>query len=144
MIKTFRGKLADGEQDTIRLSSNNGLRGYKIMKFEVMTGDTVGSIENASLVALWKYEQDTVSGTVSFDDPNLLAAADYRQHDNEGYGITGTNIIFENEVFNQDIYITHKDLNLGASMNYYLELEQMKLDLSEATVATLKDMRGSN
>jgi hypothetical protein len=27
-------------------------------------------------------------------------------------------------------------------MNYYLELEQVKLDLNEATVATLKDMRG--
>jgi len=144
MIKTFRGLLADGAQRTIRLSTNNGLRGYRIKKFEVMTGDDVGSIENASLLALWKYEQDTVSGSVSFDNPNLLAAADYRQHDNEGYGITATNIIFENEIFNQDIFITHKDLNTDASMNYYIELELISLDLGEATVATLKDMRGSS
>jgi hypothetical protein len=27
-------------------------------------------------------------------------------------------------------------------MNYYIELEKVKLDLNEATVATLKDMRG--
>ena len=32
---------------------------------------------------------------------------------------------------------------IGKTMNYYIELEQVKLDLNEATVATLKDMRGA-
>ena len=40
--------------------------------------------------------------------------------------------------FNQDIYITCKS---SGNMNYYMELEQIKLDLNENTVATLKDIR---
>jgi len=34
MIKTFRGLLADGGQDRIRLSTIKGKVGYKIAKFE--------------------------------------------------------------------------------------------------------------
>jgi len=44
-------------------------------------------------------------------------------------------------VVNQDIYITHIDTNGAIPCNYYIELEQVKLDLSENTVATLKDIR---
>ena len=47
-------------------------------------------------------------------------------------------------VFNQDIYIAHKDYNSGEEINYHLELEQIRLDLNEATVATLKDMRATS
>ena len=43
--------------------------------------------------------------------------------------------------FNQDIYVTMKDSSTGESCNYYIELEQMKLNLDEQTVATLKDIR---
>jgi hypothetical protein len=32
--------------------------------------------------------------------------------------------------------------NGSEDCNYYLELEQIKLDLNQSTVATLKDMRG--
>ena len=46
-----------------------------------------------------------------------------------------------NEIFNQDIYITHVDSDASAPINYYIELEQIKLDLNENTVATLKDIR---
>jgi len=114
-----------------------------------MTADIPGSIESVNLVALFKYKQvnaageSTVPEIVSFDDPTLLAAIDYRQHDNEAYGVVGNTVIFDNEVFNQDVFITNKDMLVGAKINYYLELEQFKLDISEASVATLKDMRGS-
>ena len=140
-IKTFRGKLADGAIDKISLHTNNGTTGYRIKKFQAMTGDAVGGMESASLVAIYKTVQTTASNEVDFSDQTLLAAIDYRQHTNEGYGITGANIIFDQEVFNQDIYITHKDSNTGASMNYYIELEQVTLRLDENTVATLKDIR---
>ena len=33
------------------------------------------------------------------------------------------------------------DVEVGESVNYYIELEQIKLDLNENTVATLKDIR---
>ena len=50
-------------------------------------------------------------------------------------------VIFDNEIFNQDIYITHTDNKNAESINYYIELEQIKLDLNQNTVATLKDIR---
>jgi len=51
-------------------------------------------------------------------------------------------IIFDQEIFNQDIYIGNQDVaGSNSKINYYIELEQMKLDLSENTVATLKDIR---
>jgi hypothetical protein len=142
MIKTFKGKLDDLQIKTIRLGTNNGLTGYKIKKFQVISADTVGSIESANLIAVFKEDPGTAPGSVNFNSPLVLAAIDYRQHDNEGYGIVANNIVFEGEVFNQDIFISNKDNNTGAAMNYYLELEMIKLDINEATVATLKDMRG--
>ena len=45
--------------------------------------------------------------------------------------------------FNQDIYITLRCHNAAADVNYYIELEQVKLDLNENTVATLKDIRNN-
>ena len=44
-------------------------------------------------------------------------------------------------IFNQDIYLTHLESQGSSAVNYYLELEQIKLDLNENTVATLKDIR---
>ena len=44
--------------------------------------------------------------------------------------------------FNQDIFLTSSiNGSAGLEMNYYLELEQVKLDLNQNTVATLKDIR---
>jgi len=140
-IKSFRGKLADEDIQIINLHTNNGNTGYRITKFEVMTADAVGSIESANLVSIYKVPQTTASGVADFSDQTLLAAADYRQHDNEAYGLSANTVIFDSETFNQDIYVTNKDMKTGASMNYYIELEMVKLALDENTVATLKDIR---
>ena len=147
MIKTFRGLLADGEQDTIRLGTNQGLIGYRIVKFEIMpeTPTSAGGVEH--IVQLWKVKQDSVPtaapAPIDFSNSLLLAAGIYIGNDDPQYAHTNQ-VIFESEVFNQDIYITHSDTNGNDNVNYYIELEQLKLDLSEATVATLKDMRGRN
>jgi len=142
-IKTFRGKIADQGIDTIVLHTNDGSTGYRIVKFDVMTGDAVGSKEGASLIAIYKTPQATALETADFNNQTLLATADYRQHTNEAYGVSTNAIIFDSEIFNQDIYITNKTAApaSGNAMNYYIELEQVKLDLSENTVATLKDIR---
>ena len=64
--------------------------------------------------------------------------------DNSSSAVTSSEtIIYDNIKFNQDVYITAKDVSGGSgATNYYLELEQMSLSDNEATVATLKDMRG--
>ena len=140
MIKSFRGQLKDEQQRTIRLGTNDGLTGYRIKKFQVMGPDQSETAE--STVLIWKTKQDTIGNDINFNSPLLLAACIYQQN------VTGQNypidsvVIFDSEVFNQDIYISQRGSAASAVINYYVELEQVKLDLNEATVATLKDMRG--
>ena len=140
MIKSFRGLLADGAVQHIRLSTNNGLTGYHIKKFQAMAADT-GKLQQ-SVMKLFSVEPDaTATDDINFDDPTLMGAIYFTKNDDTKYPITES-VFFENVAVNQDMYITHKDASTGEPLNYYLELEQMKLDKNEATVATLKDMRG--
>jgi len=141
MIKTFRGSLGDGDQDTIVLHTNNGEMGYKIVKFQIMLTN-FGS-NRGSFVQVWKVEQTTVSTgepTINFDD-NILLATSMQIYNATNLTLSGQTTFFDNEVFNQDIYVTHTERSGGGGCNYYLELEQVKLDLNESTVATLKDIR---
>jgi hypothetical protein len=143
MIKSFRGLLADGGQETIRLSTIRGEIGYKIKKFQIMA-NTPGAADYEAVVKLWSYEQDAIDGVVDFNNSELLGAA-YLAIDNSSPNPSAPdNVIFDNVAFNQDIFVTYKAITGSASCNYYIELEQIKLNLNEATVATLKDMRGSN
>ena len=138
-IKTFRGLIADGAQDTILLHTNDGSTGYRIVKFEMMANNP-GTDANESTMKIYKISQTTVDNEVDFSDNTLLGAGYYSDSANENYGWKGT-VVFDNEIFNQDIYITHMETVGSKAMNYYLELEQVKLDLNENTVATLKDIR---
>ena len=140
MIKSFRGKLAHDEINTISLHTKNGLTGYKILKFELMAQDPNEDLENT--VKVFSVRQTSASVSVNFNDPTLLAAAMIWSNASQVY-VHESNIIFDNTVINQDIYITNFDTGTAGSINYYLELEQVKLDVNEAAVATLKDMRGT-
>ena len=142
MIKAFSGLLDDGEQDTIRLSTNNGLIGYRIVKFQLMA-NAPGASNYESIVKLYKREQSSVDAIVDFDDSALIGSAYLEGSDNYAY-VDAVTVVFDQEIFNQDIYITHSEIKGSAACNYYLELEQVALDVGEAAVATLKDMRGTN
>jgi len=122
MIKTFRGLIADGGQDTIVLHTNDGSTGYRVVKLNIIS-TTPGVTADEAVVS-----DNTLVGV------GYWSAALYDHT---------MNIIFDNEIFNQDIYITHLNVSAtsNAACNYYIELEQVKLDLSENTVATLKDIR---
>jgi len=141
-IKTFRGLIADAGQDTISLHTNNGSIGYRIKKFQtISTGSVAGGIAGEHYTFIWSVAQATVSSTtpdIDFNDQRLLAV---NWSPNNVERPFANSIIFDNMVFNQDIYVTHMDINGSASNNYYIELEQMPLDLNENTVATLKDIR---
>jgi len=148
-IKTFRGLIVDGTQDTIVLHTNDGSTGYKIHKFEIFPYQP-GDASYESTVQIWKELQATPSAsavTVDFSDNRLLAAAYYGQYSTISSAQQAMAVIFDNEIFNQDIYITHTNVEGGSAagpVNYYIELEQMSLDLNESTVATLKDIRNSS
>ena len=142
MIKSFRGLVADGGQDTIKLSTNDGLTGYKIKKFQVMTNRPFYGDLAEHCIKIYSTKQTTIDSEVNFDSPLLLGVALTTNHTSGWLGPPTPVIIFDNTTINQDIYITCSDSQSTESCNYYLELEQVKLDLNEATVATLKDMRG--
>ena len=146
-IKTFRGMLVDGGQDTIHLHTNNGATGYRIKKFMILP-ESPGDTQQESIVQIWKVEQasvPTTGGNINFSNNVLLAAGvGY-------YGAVANNtsqtqtVFFDNEIFNQDIYITHTENSTNNLLvNYYIELEQIDLALDEATVATLKDIRNND
>jgi len=141
-IKTFRGKIADGAEDTIVLHTNNGVTGYRITKLQVM-GAEPGAGTYELVLQIWKVSQTAISAVVDFSDQTLLGVGYYR--DNAGSQYTDSVIIiFDTDIFNQDIYLTAVDVSGNAKpINYYIELEQIKLDLNENTVATLKDIRNN-
>jgi len=148
MIKTFRGRLLDGAQDTILLHTNNGSTGYRIVKFQIMP-EAPGGAEYESGVSIWKTKQSTVSTSTldfNFADNELLAAAYTLVGAGSTQGNNSEAVIFDQEIFNQDIYVTHTNIEgsgAAGNMNYYIELEQVKLDINSNTVATLKDMRNT-
>ena len=141
-IISFKGKIADSIQETIPLQTNDGKTGYRIIKFQLL--GLSENLEYETAVKIYKTDQDgTFTETVDFSDNRLLAAGLYGD-------ATGTTarpsqiVIFDNEVFNQDIFIYAKAASGSNAINYYIELEQMKLDMNQQTVATLKDIRNSN
>jgi len=141
VVKTYRGLLADGAQDKIPLSTRDGSVGYRIIKLESMNHNP-GAQLIEGVMKVYKEEQTTVDGIVNFTDNSLIAADYHIDNDSTAYA-TSEVVIFDKEIFNQDIFITFKDISTGQSMNYYLELEQMKLDQTQNMSATLKAIRGS-
>ncbi len=148
-IKTFRGLIADEAQDTIVLHTNDGSIGYKVVKMQIMTNQPhVAGTDTEHIVMVWKVARtDTELTNTTTTEPdfsnNELLAVGIATNDVTGSGHGyWEDVIFDNEIFNQDIYVTHRDEG-GSTVacNYYIELEQRKLDLNENTVATLKDIR---
>jgi hypothetical protein len=140
-IKSFRGKIASTGIETINLHTNNGKTGYRIVKFELFPATPDSAYE--SVVQIFSTIQSTASITVDFANQELLGAAWYAFQGSGSSDATGyMKQVFDNLVFNQDIHITCKD-GQGGDINYYIELEQMELDLSEQTAATLKDIRNN-
>ena len=142
-VKSFRGVMSDGQVETIRLATKNGSVGYKIKKLQLIF-NVPGEFSTEHVVKVYKIPQASATGTIDFDDQTVLAAGYLTGSSSAGsYGNVGyDNIVFDNETFNQDIYVTHKCVSsTQKKVNYYIELEQIKLDLTENTVATLKDIR---
>jgi len=142
MIKTFRGLLADGAQDRIRLGTMKGKVGYRITRFQGIS-NTPGTANNESTLFIYKTEQTGISvdtATVDFSNTDLLAVLYYVDEASDSTGPVDT-IIFDKEVFNQDIYVSHTATGGNYPMNYYLELETMELNDLTAEYTTVKDIR---
>jgi len=142
VVKTFRGILEDGGEDRIRLSTIKGKVGYRIAKFQVFPNKP-GITTVEAVVSIFKTAgggSGTTTAVVDFTDSDLLAVA-FHQDRHEATYIASESVVFDNEIFNQDIYITLTDTVGAEKCNYYLELEVVPLDDAGAEYTTLKDMR---
>lgn len=145
-IKTFRGQLAIGLQKKIRLSTADGLTGYRIKKFQIIPV-AVGTADYELVAQVFTTDQSaSIASTVNFDDPTLLACHYQKTESSSSAGpFGGEVIIFDNEVFNQDVYVTMTDASGGTNpANFYLELEQVKLNINESTYSTLRNLRDNS
>jgi hypothetical protein len=148
-IKTFKGKIssyvAASATETgkmrIRLSTNDGKTGYKIKKFQAIGTDVTGRNQE-SVLKLFSVDPGTPSGAIDLDSPTLLAVCFYEQSSSSSY-FGDQVIIVDSKKINQDIWLTHDEASDDHDVNFYIELETFRLNENEATVATLKDMRGS-
>jgi hypothetical protein len=140
MLKTFRGLLLDGEEEKIRLSTKKGKIGYRIVKFQIMP-QLPGTTDFEHTIKLFKVTQSSVTEQIDFSDGNLLAASYTEGNNSSNYIGQPLISIFDREIFNQDIYITHFDAKGSLNCNYYLELETMPLTDNAASVSTLRDIR---
>ena len=143
MIKTYRGILADGGQDKINLKTLKGEIGYRIVKFDIFAVSP-GTLAQESTVMVWKLKQIISSPIpssvyIDFTDSDLLGVASI--HGWSDRQLAEAVVLFDQEVFNQDIYVTHTETVGTAACNYYLELEQIMLNENESTMATLQSLR---
>jgi len=144
-IVSFRGmidsSLGAAAQDVIPLHTINGSIGYRIVKMDIFPNQP-GAVGTEAVVKIYKIAQTAIDALVNFEDQTLLAAAFYVQAANVSYTSNKDISIFDTQIFNQDLYVVYDEIGgTEQSMNYYIELEQMPLDLNENTVATLKDIR---
>ena len=141
-IASFRGLIADGSIEVINLHTNDGKTGYKIKKFEMLP-DNPGTSDVEHTIKIFSVLQTgATTNAIDFSDNTLLAAG-YLVDSNSVGNTSYLSTIFDNMIFNQDIYITHKEALDTQPCNYYIELEFVNLTLDEQTVATLKDVRNN-
>ena len=139
-ILSYRGLLADGAQERILLSTKKGEVGYRIIKFQLLP-NTPGDVNQDSTVQIFTIEQTSVVQTINFSSTTLLGAATYGSDDGTYSNNDRYAVIFDNVIINQDIFVTHKDQAVGESINYYIELEVIKLSEHDAMVTTIQNIR---
>jgi len=144
MIKTFRGLLADGGQDIINLHTNDGKTGYRVKKLNLIN-QNAGDVDYSAVVKIYSVSQSTIDNDIDFSDSTLLGVGYISTDATSTQFPEDLTVIFDSMIFNQDIFITCKQTGASGSdsCNYYLELEQISLDLNEATVATLQSIRNA-
>jgi hypothetical protein len=138
---TFKGKLGVGLQDRLHLSTNDGLTGYRIKQFQII-GATPGVAASEYVGKIYLTDQTgSITSDVDLSQSDLIAV-NYTQETTSSSGGINQIIIFDNEIINQDIFVNITDAS-GATVpcNYYIELEQIKLDLNTSTYITVKNIR---
>tara|TARA_R110002012_G_scaffold74786_1_gene189433 strand:+ start:1088 stop:1534 length:447 start_codon:yes stop_codon:yes gene_type:complete len=146
MSKTlsYKGTIPMGEQERIKLSTPNGKTGYKITKFQVIE-TRPGHVDVEIIAKIYnKTQLNAVSNTIEFTESDLMAVA-WREGTSSKETGDNETVIFDNQVTNQDIYVTMADVAGNTTPgNYYIELETMSLTDLETTKLTLQNIKAIN
>ena len=136
-----------GTQKTIRLRRIDGKTGYRIKKISCIQ-KSPGALDNEGLIQIWSVERTTAEiavKTIDLEDSTLLALDYVSSSTTSNIYPEDKTIIFDDVVFNQDIFVTYIDVRtVNDPMNVELQLEQISLDDVEATTVILKNFRNTN
>ena len=124
-VHSFRGLLIDGDQRKIRIQGPVGAIAWRITKFQSLPASPFNTTQE-SVTKIYREEQTTIDGAVNFDDDELLGVAVFKQHDTTNY-MAYDSVVFDNALFSRNIFVTNYDAATGESMNYYIELEEVKV-----------------
>jgi len=122
-MHSFRGLLADGAQDRIRIEGATGDIAWRITKLQAIT-TSPGNTTAEAVIKVYREEQSTVDGLINFVDAELLGIVFWSGRTS---AVPGDTIIFDNSLFTRNIYVTAKDVDSGRDTNYYMELEEVKI-----------------
>ena len=138
---TYKGTLAIGTQDKIKLSTLQGKVGYRLKRFDIMS-TAPGTTEEEIVAKIYKNDQTgNITPLVDLTDANILAVVYYQEHNSAAYP-PAEKIIMDKEVFNQDIFVTADSANSSTKpVTYYIEMEAMNISDLEATYLTLQNIR---
>ena len=143
MSKTisYKGTLAIGEEERISLATIQGKVGYTITKFQLIS-TTPGAGDYEYVGKITKVKDPNIGATINFTDADLLGVVYYKGKLSANEPASTDTIIFDNEKFNQDIFVNITDAGGGTiACNYYIELQTMDLSELETTMLTLKNLR---
>jgi len=125
-MHSFRGLLADGAQEKIRIQGATGEVAWRITKFQIIEA-APGTLDVEIVSKIYREEQSSLVATIDFTDAELLGVA-YYQGGNSTEESAGTTVIFDNTLFSRNIYVSTRDAGSNAgSINYYIELEEVKV-----------------
>ena len=78
---------------------------------------------------------------LSFD--TLIAVAAINNH-SSGYSDPSIPVItFDRTIVNQDLYLTHVDVQSTKPLNYYIEMEAIDISDASAEYYTIRDLRSN-
>jgi len=123
-MHSFKGLLADGGQDKIRIEGATGQIAWRITKFEVLGPNANTNTE--SVIKIYRENQSSINATIDFSEDELLAAAIYNDTNDPHYFAGGVTI-FDNALFVRNIYVSQLCADNVSAMNYYIELEEVKV-----------------
>jgi hypothetical protein len=133
-IKTFKGKLSQGDIDEIHLQGGEEDKGFRIHKFMIIPFSFTADMN--SLLTIQKVKPGSAPVTVDFSDDATIGAAYYTQSDTPHNQPEDLTVMFDKEMVNQNIYLTYSDVlsSTPPDMNYYLELEEVTMSKGEQAV----------